>query len=252
MRVLRSLVAKLANAIEEFALRSLTRKMGRSKAAWFVEKARTELDKARWKDAAFFARVAIGSDPTLPSGYLLLAFAYMRSGDHTRVREVLREGSSIAPEDPRFAAYLGDLEWDLGHWIEAEEAYRRAIALQGGKLVDSNWMLNLALAVRQLGREDEAISLLEDLRQTDPGFTRGIRALAAVHIQRNDYTRAVSLLRETVEREPSLAAAHYDLAYALASLSKWEEALEEARKAVQLDPEDVDSRRLLRAVESRT
>ena len=61
--------------------------------------------------------------------------------------------------------------------------------------------------------------------------------LGTMYLADGDYKAAISALDAAVAMSPSVAAYHSNLAWALANTDRFEEALKEARKALQLDPD---------------
>lgn len=245
MSLVRQLAGRVTSFLYDLSFRWMTREKGRSKSLWFAHKAWDEILKKNWRDAVFFARVATTCDSTLPEGYLMLGLAYARAGHPARAREAYAQGARLAPEDPRFPAHLGELELSLHRIVEAEAAYQRAIEL---KPDEPGWLLNLASALRQQGRLDEAVALLETACQLAPNHARVFGALGAIRILQEDFGAAVEALSKATLHEPSLAQAHGDLAFALTRLDRWQQALEEARIAAELDPTSESLQQLLQAV----
>jgi tetratricopeptide (TPR) repeat protein len=86
------------------------------------------------------------------------------------------------------------------------------------------------------GESEKAITLLQKLtmdRATAP-YAFGI--LGTNYLKAGDLKRAISALDDAVAMSPGIAAYHSNLAWALGSDQRYEEALKEARKAIQLDP----------------
>ena len=118
-------------------------------ARWATHKAQQAIEREHWGDAIIGGRLAIACDPSYPDGYVMLGFAYARSGQPEEARKAYEEGARVAPHDARLAGYLGGLELYQHHWERAETAYRRAVEFDPSELA---WQANLAHAVRMQGR----------------------------------------------------------------------------------------------------
>lgn len=88
------------------------------------------------------------------------------------------------------------------------------------------------------GKHDEALSEMERARQLDPlsliVSTDEARLLCAAH----ETDRAIELLNKVIGLDPNFAEAHRVLALAYVQQSKNSAAIEQARRGVDLDPND--------------
>jgi hypothetical protein len=90
----------------------------RDQAIRFARRARGSLMQEQWSGAIYFGRLAVATDPTYAHGYRLLAFAYLRNGQHQKARQVYEQGARIGHADP-------DLRFTCDNEA-AWEAYKRA------------------------------------------------------------------------------------------------------------------------------
>lgn len=244
-------IARIGKVLEETIYRlvatrrgspSATRDaMSASREAW------REISRGKWANAITWGKLAIASDPSHPDGYLMLGFAYAQSGQPEEGRRAYEEGVLVAPRDARLAGYLGELELDQHHWARAESAYRRAVELDPSQL---SWRANLAHAVRMQDRFDEAAALLEALLEVAPHHAKALLSLGEVRSQSGDFLEAEDLMRSAIAADPTLAAAHYHLAWLLMDMERWDEALREAERALELNPGDTPSIELLARAEA--
>jgi tetratricopeptide (TPR) repeat protein len=117
-----------------------------------------------------------------------------------------RRAIELRPDEPGFHYNLGNLLVDLGEHAEAEESYRRAIALRPKY---SAALAALATLLEELGRADEAAKIAEQILDITPR------------------------VRDT--------AFHRSRGHAYKWVGKLEMAEESYRKALALDPTDIDT-----------
>lgn len=90
-----------------------------------------------------------------------------------------------------------------------------------------------ATALMKLGQLDEAERLYHNIpqRQRKAYILRNIGWLC---YQKNEYTRAVDILRQAIQKEYSNHNGHYFLGMALAACERWGEAIRELEEAIRL------------------
>jgi tetratricopeptide (TPR) repeat protein len=131
---------------------------------------------------------------------------------------------------------LGSALYDDGRHAEAEQRYRRALAIRPDYAPAYN---NLGVTLRALGRVDDAIAIYEKglgMRADYPDLHYN---LANALLERNRAADAADHLRVALETLPDSAAARNNLGRALAEKGDLEAAVIELRKAVALDPRSV-------------
>jgi tetratricopeptide (TPR) repeat protein len=159
---------------------------------------------------------------------------------------------------------------------EAEAYCRRAIELDTAR-GEAYGLLGIILG--QMGRMDEAMVAFETAVQSHPGVPSARLNMARIYVQRGDIERVIvecrkciavephyaayeylgDLLcrtgksveaeiayREAVKLEPRAASVHYSLGVLLAGLERRAEAIQEVRRALELQPEDAAAKEYLR------
>ncbi|MFL6193158.1 MAG: tetratricopeptide repeat protein, partial [Thermoanaerobaculia bacterium] len=143
-----------------------------------------------------------------PAAYLNQAVARKAAGDFDGALSLLLRALELAPGWPEALYNLGNLRVELGDSGPAAEAYRRALAERpgwpqawdglgtalrlSGDLAgaleahrtavalnpdDPDLQHNLAVALQRLGREDEALAILRQLRSPESCVARGLLLL---------------------------------------------------------------------------
>jgi len=170
------------------------------------------------------------------------------------------------PDDAEGWLQLGAAYASIAHWIQAADALRAAVDLDGDdasarlayaraliqlkKLDDAAFQLVQASRVapddarvpRDLGLVfydkrlyDKAAAWLGKAAAIAPGDARAHYALGLAHEARRDMGAAVAAYREAVRRDPALADARLTLADALAGMGEHEGAIAELTALLQTD-----------------
>ena len=146
--------------------------------------------------------------------------------------EVLAQVRSLKPEDPALALRLSDRYAQLGQADQAEAVLRE---LQERAPRNSAAVSRLAELYLRSGRIPEASRQLEALRKIDPANPVTYYFLGVVALEEKQFERARNQFERAILINPGLEPAHTDLAVALLSLLRPEEAvsvLDRARKEV--------------------
>ena len=146
--------------------------------------------------------------------------------------EVLAQVRSLKPEDPALALRLSDRYSQLGQADQAEAVLRE---LQERAPRNSAAVSRLAELYLRSGRIPEASRQLEALRKIDPANPVTYYFLGVVALEEKQFERARNHFERAILINPGLEPAHTDLAVALLSLLRPEEAvsvLDRARKEV--------------------
>lgn len=128
-----------------------------------------------------------------------------------------------------------------GRLQEAEAAYRRLLD-EGNQASQVLWAM--ARLYVQRGRREEAIDCLEELEGLEPGNLPCCDNLANLYLELGDEAAAISCYRRFIDRNPSIADAHYNLALIQRKTGSLEEALASYGQALRLgieQPEEVHS-----------
>lgn len=182
----------------------------------------------------------------------------------------LKEYLKAEPEDVEAWLELGTAYASIQHWIQAADALREAVELDGD-LVEARLayarvlvqLKKLDLAAFQLLQAtkiepldpsvqarvqkelgvvfydkklyDKAATWLTKATLADPSDARAHYALGLAHEARRDMGAAVASYREAVRRDPGLVDAHQTLADALASMGEHEAAIGALSALLSLD-----------------
>jgi tetratricopeptide (TPR) repeat protein len=135
----------------------------------------------------------------------------------------------FAPDDAGLANDIGRLAYRMGRLEVAEALFRIVAAKPEGFHEGAN---NLASALRDQMRYDEATEVLRAALQTQPDNAELWNTLGSVLTEQGDADVGASLFEEALRLDPRLAAARYNLANARLALGDARSALEEVETAL--------------------
>jgi tetratricopeptide (TPR) repeat protein len=92
---------------------------------------------------------------------------------------------------------------------------------------------------------DQALYLFNEAVRLDPGYAQARVNLGAVYAKTGLPEQALDQYEQALILEPNVPVLHSNKAAALVMLSRWEEAEQAARRALQLDPESIDGHYML-------
>jgi tetratricopeptide (TPR) repeat protein len=142
-------------------------------------------------------------------------------------------------ERPEFSPEVLDLvdqAWDALEDDEVERAVELFHQARDLEPDNSEIDVELAEALFEMGRHDEAAAICQTVMATSPETPRARRLLALALHERGDDAEALPLLEVEVAENPDDAHLHVGLGDILASLQRPTQAIESYRTALELDP----------------
>jgi len=206
------------------------------------------------------------------------------AGEADRAEELLRELVASNPKSAYYANSLGGNLFQQERFEEAEAVFRQGIALNPD---DAPLHYNLALALKRQGRQQEAEQEVRAALSLDPAFKEAqqlltkwqagqleqaeefdlaestLRGELAKHPDNSDAanrlgnllidqfrdSEAEVLYRNGLEHDPENAVLHYNLSLLMKREGRYEEAEQEAQRAVKLDPSYERAKELLNNIQ---
>ena len=184
---------------------------------------------------------AVQKDPGFALAYAGLADCYAILATYAggRWQENLPLARSNALKatqlDPELAephATLGILNHFEWRAAEAEAEYKRALDLNRNYAVAHHWYGRL---LRAMGRNDEAWQQMNEANGIDPLSLVILNNVAEMQLDRGNLEEAEGICRKIQDLEPNFWAAHHTLAMVFMKRQRYDEALAEAQKGVELN-----------------
>ncbi len=173
----------------------------------------------------------LAADPPDARIHALAGFVRLRSGDPGGAVTALLRAHGLDARQPVFALALGDALLANGQFLDAEAAYRKAIALDRNSVPA---VVGLAAALSQAGRPVEGREVLEKRLATGDRDHRLLVALSEAQTQTRQARAAVETCLLAVRHYPDSAVAYHNLGAALGDMRQYAEAESAIRKAISL------------------
>ncbi len=155
--------------------------------------------------------------------------------------------SELLQKNPRAENALNGLETALerqGKWAELAEFLKRRLnaTVDPREITRLNDKLGSVLGLH-LGKADEAIQSFKAVLERDPRNRRSLEALRDIYAARAEREELAGVLRRLIplqEDATGVKAVRLQLAQVLAALGRREEAIEAARRALDLEPHQLE------------
>lgn len=190
------------------------------------------LRQQQYKEAVAAFRSVLQLKPNNPVATTGLAQALAGLGENDAARQALAT-TATQSNDAGTWSNLGVAEEKLGHYAEAERAYRKAVELNPA--MPETWK-NLALVLLKSNRAQEAEDALRQALKQKPDFALAWLNLSELLYKRGDKAGAGEALEKATSANPSFAAAWHALGVLRRETGDIAGAVAALEKASQLDP----------------
>jgi tetratricopeptide (TPR) repeat protein len=180
---------------------------------------------------AFSGAIALKDDSMI--AYLRRGEAYRKRGEPESALRDFRLASRLDRNAARPAELQGDVEYDLGRFAAAAEAYRRCVAIDDGS---ARVQYKLGLALFRSGDPRDAIAPLGraaslDQRKAEPQYALGLCLRHTGHP-----ADAIKAFEQAIRISPALTAAREELAALYAEAGRPREGIDELEAIAALEP----------------
>jgi tetratricopeptide (TPR) repeat protein len=155
--------------------------------------------------------------PDYPPGLKLLAKAYYDSGDYGNSLSSYRRYLDISENDAGAVNDLANCHFKMGDYENAELQYTRALSLDSSLSASYR---NLGLTKSRLGKQKEALALLENYLQIVPEDLEIEFIVGSVYLQSREFAQAILHLEKFLKGNPShvqglfsISECYYHLGY---------------------------------------
>src|SRR2546428_5039613 len=196
-------------------------------------------EEALRKSIEYFNQ-AIAEDPSYAAAYdgLSDSYALLALRGIIAPREGLLKAKAAARKALEIDDLLGDAHAWLAHvrlhdwdWSGLEEEFKRALELNPGHAIAYHWYSEYLMTV---GRADESIVIIKQGRETDPLSPVICGTLGFAFFFARKYDQAIEQFRKALELDSNHFLSHYRLGHIYSLKGLHREAIEEAQKSVAL------------------
>jgi tetratricopeptide (TPR) repeat protein len=173
-----------------------------------LEQAADEMNHDHWSAAAPRLARIMREDPSNPLIYQQLQLCYERLGRFGDMEQVCLQAIRNGADSDETYSKLGEISLRRGDLPKAVELMERAAKINPANLTN---MTNLATALLQLGRADEAGRVLQAILAQNPRYGGAHNVLGLLDAQQGRATQAREHLEKAVEFNPELTEAYLNL-----------------------------------------
>ncbi len=184
----------------------------------------------KYHEAVTALEKAVQINPGLAAAHTLLGRVYYELNEPEKALTALQAALRLKPADPEALLYLGKSQIQMGNYQAASATLG---TLAESRPADPDMIQTLSLSYMK--------QMLENVNRQGkfaPHSYESSSLLALDADARKDYATAVSYYREALRAKPDAAGTHYALGMALARLAKPDEAAEEFKKELEINPND--------------
>ena len=197
--------------------------------------------QGNWKQAIGAFHGALKLHPELTRAHRWLGAIYHDTGAMQLATDHLRKAAELDPSDYRSRRLCGLIQYEYQKYDEAVDDYQQALKRSPPQRVATEIRLELADSLRELRRVDEALATLAECK--DSAEVAVMRATCYETGGKLD--EALREARRAVELAPQNAKGNYVLGKVYLSLRRAEDAIAPLRFAVDADPTNHEPRFLL-------
>ena len=208
------------------------------------------LERSEPDQAIRHLRAALEIDPMLAAAYPVIGRAYRQAGDLQSAMTILKKALDANPADQESRYTLGQVLQAMGRVDEGQlelDKYER-IRQQIDTANDKYKTALSHLAAREFSAAEK--SLQEALRLA-PMYGPALHSLGTLLLDRGSAKQAADTLNRAVEANPLNAASWFSLGAAYFRIGKLPEALQAVQRAIVLNDEDEEYRRLLSQIQAK-
>lgn len=174
--------------------------------------------------------------------------AYQMLGDRKRAIAYYNKCLSLNPDYAKAYYNRGKAYYEEGEYDKAIADYNRALAINSN---DENTYIERGNAYSAKGESDRALADYSQALKINPNsalayYNRG----EEYQSQRGDLDRAIAEYDKAIAIDPNYANAYFNRGLAYGKKGDYNKALADAKKCLQLSPDDEDAKKLLMAVEN--
>lgn len=123
--------------------------------------------------------------------------------DASRRIEALEQLSAKDPRNPEYLTQVGNIYYDSGDYEKAAEAYQKSLEIRPG---DPNVETDLATCFHHLGRQDQALEILDGVLRNNPNFPQALFNKGIVLARgKGDAKGAIIFWEQLLRSDPAFA-----------------------------------------------
>lgn len=188
-------------------------------------------DAGRYEEANQALTQAIKLKPNEPSYYVALGTTWLKKPDAVEAEKAFRAALALQADNAEAQMYLGYALMLQGKYPAAREMLEKSLVKQPAV---PQTFFYLGLIAQELGDDQAAVQHFKKTLQIEPSFTDAHGALGRSYLNLKDYPQARLELELAIKLRPDDSQAHYQLAVLYARLKEPQRAQEQMQIVEQL------------------
>lgn len=202
----------------------------------------------KYSEATASLLKAIELDSLNGEAHFELGSVYYKNGDFETALKYYRVRSSLDTSNYSVMLNIGYAEYQLKRYDSAVTSFSRVAQLKPDLMQAYLWLGRCFAIKDTLEAEEVSYQRVLDLTAQDTvkyGQERGeaYRSLGYIKAKQNNYTAALELLKLSIKADDKVAATYVLLGQVFAQLGKKKEAIDAFKKALKLDPKNIDAKK---------
>ena len=163
---------------------------------------------------------------------ITLAKLYKMLNNDKKTKDILI--NVISKYDKSYNAHkmLGEIYEKEGGMRKAIDEYVKALDLKSNDYIT---YFRISTLLKELGKKDEAIQMLEILVKKKPELIEANKMLADLLVEEKKYKKAITIYVQAIKHEPNDAQMYYNLGIAYSRMNEFSLAKECFKKTVEVD-----------------
>jgi len=217
-----------------------------------VRLARFYVGQGAQNKAEAVLREAIALDPNSEQRRIMLAELFVNTKDVAAAEQVLLDAAAQIPHSTHIQFGLSALYRKSGQDLKARQRYAQLVEEYTDKPVGLEAKVKLAEMDFMEGKQVDAERHVQEVLKANPRSSDGLILTGRMALARRNGKEAVQAFRTVLHDQPELATIHYLLGQAYQLTGDMNLAKESFERAVVLYPDQVDAKRSLAILESKS
>ena len=192
-------------------------------------------DERQNSRAAEKFRLSLQLDPDAPQRIHNVGSQLKTLKKYEEAIEIYENGIQHHPDSGMLHNGLGLAHLAMLDTEKTDAAYRKAIEVQP-TFLDAYY--NLSKSLRDQGKSNEAIDLLQQAIDVDPDNPDSLNRMGVLYDNLGNREQAIEFYRRTIDVDAAYGIAQRNLAVKLKDQDKWDEAIEVLKEAIKSQPHD--------------
>ena len=214
--------------------------------------ARFYVQQAAYSKAEAVLRDAVALDPNSEQRRLILADLFVSRNDFPSAEQVLLDATVQIPHSSQIQFGLASLYRKNGQDGKARERYDLLVEEYKGKPIGLDAKVKLAEMDLLAGKQAEAERQVQEVLKQNPRSSDGLILSGRMALARRNGKDAVQAFRIVLHDQPDMAMVHYLLGQAYQLTGEINLAKESFEQAVALYPDQVEAKRSLAVLDSKS